>query len=69
MGKFISTKTCVVNKNSVTCLTRCKGRHPWNGKEYFSILIHLQGTTEEVEFDDQAERNQEFENLLRELKS
>ena len=69
MGKFIRTKTGVVNKDSVTGLTRCKGAYPWNGKEYFSIIIHLQGTTEEVKFDDQTERNQEFEHLLRELKS
>ena len=41
MGKFISTKTGVVNKDSVTGLTRCKGAYPWNGKEYFSIIIHL----------------------------
>lgn len=69
MSKFIHINTGVVNKDSVTCLTRCKGRHPWNGKEYFSIIIHLQGTTEEVEYDNKFERNQEFDNLLRELEN
>lgn len=69
MSKFISIQTGVVNKDSVTGLTRCKGTHPWNGKEYFSIIIHLQGTTEEVEYDNKFERNQEFDNLLRELEN
>lgn len=69
MSKFISIQTVVVNKDSVTCLTRCKGRHPLNGKEYFSIIIHLQGTTEQVKYDNKFERNQEFDNLIRELES
>jgi hypothetical protein len=67
MSKFIYIQTGVVNKDSVTGLTRCKGTHPWNGKEYYSIIIHLQGTTEEVEYDNKFERNQELERLIREL--
>lgn len=69
MGKFISIKTGAVRKDSITGIVRVKGRHPWDGKEYFAIQFHLQGTTEEIEYDSEYERNKKFDNLLRELES
>ena len=67
MSDFIRTPIGAVNKKFVSGVTKCKGKRPWNGQEYFCICIHLQGTVAEIEYDNRLERNQEFEGLLREL--
>lgn len=69
MGKFINIQIGAVRKDSVTGIARYKGQHPWEKKKHFSIVIHLQGTTEEIEYDSEYERDQVFDNLLRKLES
>lgn len=69
MGKFIHIKTGVVNKKFVTGVIQCKASHPWNGKDYYFIRIHMQGTSTEIEYDSKVEMNQAFDNLLRELEN
>lgn len=69
MGNFVSIDTGTVKKSSVTCVIKFKGTHPWNGKDYFGLRIHLQGTVVEIEYDDKYERDRELERLFHELEN
>lgn len=68
MSSFIEINYGIVRKESISCLTRAKGQHPWNGKTHWDIEVYLQGTTVCLEFDSEFERNTEFNRIANELK-
>ena len=68
MSSFIEIKYGIVKKESVSGLTRTRGKYPWNGETHWDIEVHLQGTTVCLEFDSESERNTEFNRIANELK-